>query len=203
MQYRPNPNAFLNPVDETGEDDEAKEDDEEESNIYKPPHIAATLLTTTDQHTRRPKNRIIDEYINSEIYAQPQTEESIGRTTYATVRSKNALLSDDVKRTQYEEDNFIRLPPLSKKEKQKQKGQEKRKTGAGGLVNEFGDLDNMMKRTSYNKMHMPRESVQERSQKRAHTVAVDDDVDDAPRVGTAYQKKKDRLAQRQTKKTKR
>ncbi|OAL01449.1 hypothetical protein IQ06DRAFT_325995 [Phaeosphaeriaceae sp. SRC1lsM3a] len=100
--------------------------------IYRPPKITPMAMPTTEgreaRRERRPgKSATLDEFIATELSSAPIAEPSIGSTiTHGGRHTKSEKeRREENERREYEEANFTRLAPLSKKEqKKKGRGQE-------------------------------------------------------------------------------
>jgi U3 small nucleolar ribonucleoprotein protein LCP5 len=122
-----------------------KEMEGQTSGIYKPPKITPTALpiNTSEKLSRsrdKPlKSAAMDDYIANELSAGPLAEPSVGSVIRSggraslTAREREKIAG----RARYEEDNFVRLPGLSKKERKSKAG--KKKESFGG--EEWGDLN--------------------------------------------------------------
>ncbi|KAF8421486.1 hypothetical protein EV426DRAFT_536295 [Tirmania nivea] len=118
--------------------------------IYRPPRIAAvsmptlpnyslsTNTTTTLTSRLNKKSHNLDEFIASELSSAPLAEPSIGSTIVSSGRGikTSQIRRQEAERTEYEENNFVRLPKLSKKEA----SQKRRREGMSG-ANSFGGED--------------------------------------------------------------
>lgn len=100
--------------------------------IYRPPKITPMAMPTTEareaRRERRPgKSATLDEFIATELSSAPIAEPSIGSTiTHGGRHTKSEKeRREENERREYEEANFTRLAPLSKKEQKKRgRGQE-------------------------------------------------------------------------------
>lgn len=134
LAYRPNLAAFSRPSQDK---DERKSSAAKTSGdgIYRPPKIKPTALPPppAQREERRPaKSSAIDEFVNSEMSSAPVAQPSIGSTIQQGGRRmiSQQQREKDAERRTYEENNFVRLPKLSKKEAAKNKGS--RDSGYGG-----------------------------------------------------------------------
>jgi U3 small nucleolar ribonucleoprotein protein LCP5 len=91
--------------------------------IYRPPRITPMAMPTTDSHEtrreRRPgKSATLDEFIATELSSAPIAEPSIGSTiTHGGRHTKSEKeRREENERREYEESNFTRLAPESKKD---------------------------------------------------------------------------------------
>src|ERR1700753_1395934 len=108
------------------------------SGIYKPPKITPTALpiNTSEKLSRsrdKPfKSAAMDDYIANELSSGPLAEPSVGSVIRSggratlTAREREEIAG----RARYEEENFVRLPGLSKKER-KAKGAKKKESFGG------------------------------------------------------------------------
>ena len=134
LAYRPNLAAFSRP---SHDKDERKSSTAKASGdgIYRPPKIKPTALPPppAEREARRPnKSNVIDEFVNAEMSSAPVAQPSIGSTIQEGGRRmiSQQQREKDTERRTYEENNFVRLPKLSKKEAAKQRGP--RDGGYGG-----------------------------------------------------------------------
>ncbi|KAH9861862.1 hypothetical protein J1614_011615 [Plenodomus biglobosus] len=116
-------------------------------NIYRPPKITPMAMPTTEsreaRRERRPgKSATLDEFIATELSGAPMAEPSIGSTITQGGRHTKSEKErrEENERREYEESNFTRLAPESKKEQAKKLarqrgggfgGEEWRSLGAG------------------------------------------------------------------------
>lgn len=144
LAYRPNPSALRMTV--ASQADSRYSRGEQSTGVYKPPKITPTALPV-DVNEKGAKSRqkpiksaAMDDFIANELSTAPVAEPSVGSTIRAggrsTLTTRQREDNDDRKR--YEEDNFVRLPGLTKKEK-KARGGEKKKESFGG--EEWGGLN--------------------------------------------------------------
>jgi U3 small nucleolar ribonucleoprotein protein LCP5 len=111
---------------------DAKEERTKESakdGIYRPPKITPMAMPTTEgreaRRERRPgKSATLDEFIATELSSAPIAEPSIGSTITNGGRHTKSEKErrEDNERREYEEANFTRLAPVSKKELAKKRG---------------------------------------------------------------------------------
>ncbi|KZM25381.1 ribonucleoprotein complex [Ascochyta rabiei] len=94
--------------------------------IYRPPKITPMAMPTTEsreaRRDRRPnKSATLDEFIATELSSAPIAEASIGSTiTHGGRHTKSEKeRREENERREYEESNFTRLAPKSKKEQRK------------------------------------------------------------------------------------
>ncbi|KAJ4375197.1 hypothetical protein N0V83_002283 [Neocucurbitaria cava] len=115
--------------------------------IYRPPKITPMAMPTPEsreaRRERRPgKSATLDEFVASELSSAPIAEPSIGSTiTHGGRHTKSEReRREEAERREYEESNFTRLAPESKKEQAKKRarqqdggfgGEEWRSLGAG------------------------------------------------------------------------
>ncbi|KAF6832600.1 Sas10/Utp3/C1D family protein [Colletotrichum musicola] len=127
------PDAFIRPAAASVPAAAAKKD-----GVYKPPRIAPTVMPSErrEKTDRRPhKSAVMDEFIETEMSTAPLAEPSIGTTIVSGGRRMKTASErkDEEERREYEETNFVRLAPKSKKDKAK----EAAKTGRSGRM-QFG-----------------------------------------------------------------
>jgi U3 small nucleolar ribonucleoprotein protein LCP5 len=129
--------------------DASKEKAKESSKdgIYRPPKITPMAMPTTEgreaRRERRPgKSATLDEFVATELSSAPMAEPSIGSTIVNGGRHTKSEKErrEENERREYEESNFTRLAPISKKEQAKKRvrgqdggfgGEEWRSLGAG------------------------------------------------------------------------
>jgi U3 small nucleolar ribonucleoprotein protein LCP5 len=185
LAYRPNPAALLAAA--AGEKKGGKEDAGD--GIYRPPRIAATAMpeiTSAKEKKERaaPRAHAIEDFIGDEISAAPVAVPSIGTTITQGGRghktSREKKIEDE--RRQFEEENFVRLPKMNKKE-----AQAMRKQTRGARENQFGgedwrsfagDLEKLTKSAGKSRG----EKVLERSRKRGG----DEDGEGGRQIGEHY-----------------
>jgi U3 small nucleolar ribonucleoprotein protein LCP5 len=103
----------------------SKKSENAKTGAYKPPRITPISMPTTERRERidrRPKkSATLDEFINNELSSAPVAEPSIGTTIVARGRRSKttAERTADAERADYEEQNFVRLPNESKKERKR------------------------------------------------------------------------------------
>ncbi|KAH8154026.1 uncharacterized protein LAJ45_01793 [Morchella importuna] len=160
LSFRPNPMALAKPstaalpgVGET----EGKE------GIYKPPRISATVMPgfataasekidgkRERENAGRNKSHMLDEFIADEMSTAPMATPSIGSTIVAGGRVTKSARErrEEHERREYEENNFVRLPQLSKKELRERKrngGDNGGQFGGEDWRDFAGDLDRLTK----------------------------------------------------------
>lgn len=189
MAYAPNKSAVLRakPEEPTSRDRESAKD-----GIYRPPKITPMAMPTTEgraeRRDRRPnKSATLDEFIATELSSAPIAEPSIGSTiTHGGRHTKSEKeRREENERREYEESNFTRLAPKSKKELRKENkgrtggfgGEEWRGLGAG-----IDRIERLTEKKGGNKV-----GSLERSRKRP--------VEDGPRgsgsaAGDAFEKRR-------------
>ncbi|KAG9199381.1 hypothetical protein G6514_008540 [Epicoccum nigrum] len=144
MAYAPNKAAVLRAQPE---EPSARDRDSARDGIYRPPKITPMAMPTTEgraeRRDRRPnKSATLDEFIATELSSAPMAEPSIGSTiTHGGRHTKSEKeRREEHERREYEESNFTRLAPKSKKELRKENagratggfgGEEWRGLGAG------------------------------------------------------------------------
>ncbi|EAT89841.1 hypothetical protein HBH56_020340 [Parastagonospora nodorum] len=108
---------------------EEKARDSAKDGIYRPPKITPMAMPTTEsreaRRERRPgKSATLDEFIATELSSAPMAEPSIGSTIVDGGRHTKSEKErrEENERREYEESNFTRLAPISKKEQAKKRG---------------------------------------------------------------------------------
>jgi U3 small nucleolar ribonucleoprotein protein LCP5 len=147
LAFRPNPSALLRAAPARAPAEQQSRGD----GVYVPPRIAATALPTTQpaeaRRRAKPKaSRTLDEFVATELSGAPLAEPSVGSAIRAGGRSTltRTQREDGAKRTKYEEENFLRLPKETRKERAKRGGVGKRREGFGG--EDWGDLNGVADR---------------------------------------------------------
>lgn len=160
LAHRPNLAAFAGsaqPATSAARSSIHAEDNNNNTGIYRPPRITPTSLpTTTPAETNRPTSRkptrsaAVDEYITTELSTAPSLEPSIGSTIVSGGRGTKTARDrvQEAERTAYEENNFVRLPALSKKEMARQRGRRDGQYGGEEMRDLGGDLDRIERVTS-------------------------------------------------------
>ena len=143
MAYAPNKAAVVRAEQEQPS---VRDRESAKDGIYRPPKITPMAMPTTDRAERRDrrpnKSATLDEFIATELSSAPIAEPSIGSTiTHGGRHTKSEKeRREENERREYEESNFTRLAPKSKKEKRKEDrgrsqggfgGEEWRGLGAG------------------------------------------------------------------------
>jgi U3 small nucleolar ribonucleoprotein protein LCP5 len=194
LSYRPNPSALLRPSTNSTARGKA---DEPGDGIYKPPRITATSMPTTkgkeERAERKPmESRTLKEYIATELSTAPIAEPNIGSTIMSGGRRMKTQRErdDDDNRKRYEEENLIRLPKESKKDKAKRGGMD-RNGGYGG--EEWRDLGSGLDRIE----RLVKKTGGKLDQSRKRKI----DVGDGPRdsgaaAGTEFAKRKKTVMKR-------
>ena len=107
--------------------------------IYRPPKITPMAMPTPEgreaRRERRPgKSATLDEFIATELSTAPIAEPSIGSTITQGGRHTKSERErrEENERREYEEANFTRLAPDSKKEAARKKARQQRDGGFGG-----------------------------------------------------------------------
>ncbi|KAK4555929.1 hypothetical protein LTR86_007149 [Recurvomyces mirabilis] len=171
--------------------------------IYRPPRIAATAMPLTTSARERKEDRrpgrsaTVDEYISHELSTAPIAEPSIGSTIASGGRSMKSAKQQvaESERKEYEENNLVRLPAPSKKDKLKQGG-----AGAGGDKRggfggeEWKGLDMSLDRIGdLTRRKGGKEGAFERSKKRGRDVGDRNRDDGTGGMGGAFEVKRRRV----------
>ncbi|KAI9793769.1 MAG: hypothetical protein M1833_000661 [Piccolia ochrophora] len=134
LAHRPNPSSFLRPQTASKESPTQPTPSTSASGAYRPPHLNPVLPpTSTGNSTRRarpPPAALADYLSTSTLAAHPTPLPSIGSTT--THAGRRTQTATERARNEYEEANYTRLAPLSKKEKQRERIKGAGGTGFGG-----------------------------------------------------------------------
>lgn len=181
LAYKPNPQALV--VDKADQEDD-------QDGIYRPPRIASTLPGRELQQRRRAPNNTLREFVDSELSAAPISEPSIGSNIITQGRQGNSTIqssrdrASQQERDRYEEENYIRLPTTGKQKKGKRNDDI-----YGG--EDFRVLDQEL----YDFGKGPKDSLVERSRKRAQEEREDGDAGGSASTGK-FKKRKKILASR-------
>jgi len=137
MAYAPRATAVLHKKTEAAE--EKARQVATKHNIYRPPKITPMAMPTTEtreaRRDRRPgKSATLDEFIATELSGAPMAEPSIGSTITQGGRHTKSEKErrEEQERREYEESNFTRLAPQSKKEQAKNLARQRSGGGFGG-----------------------------------------------------------------------
>ncbi|MCJ1327268.1 hypothetical protein MMC10_003936 [Thelotrema lepadinum] len=202
LAYRPNPAAFARP-DQSAATTNSR--GSEKDTLYRPPRIAPTSLPTTESRSapssRRPKrSAAVEEYLTS-ISTAPTAEPSIGSAIHSRAKkgrqeqmtSRELAAVDERKR--YEEENLVRLPGITKKEKRRLGAERRGKGGFGG--EEWQGLgegaDRVVEAT---RGKGEGRGALERSRKRAREGADNDEGREGRSISEGFERKKKRLEAR-------
>ncbi|KAI9840190.1 MAG: hypothetical protein M1837_001862 [Sclerophora amabilis] len=204
LSYRPNPASLLRPSQPSSR---PAADAAKDGGFYRPPRITPTALPATsagrdDRNgaARRPgKAATLDEFISSEMSTAPLAEPSVGSTITSGGRRSQTQRERELhsQRRDYEENNFVRLPKESKKERAKKGG--RREAGYGGEDwRGLGEgLSRIERLTSRGKGGTSRgRDLLEKSRKRS---AADQDRprgQGGPEIGERFEKRRKMLGQR-------
>lgn len=157
LAFRPNLSAFARGLNKGEEEEKATSKSSSKSTgassdgIYRPPRIKPTAMPeehpdarTTSKRAEREakraaKSRVIDEYVQGEMSTTPLAQPSIGTTIRdgGRIERSAAERAREKERRDYEEENFVRLPTESKKDRSRRK----RAEGGGGRMGTFGGED--------------------------------------------------------------
>ncbi|BFZ62449.1 hypothetical protein YB2330_003543 [Saitoella coloradoensis] len=194
LAFKPNPSALV-----SGKDEEGAAAAERSDGIYRPPKISSTALPASLDPTRAERrqrasamqNATMRNFISEELTDAPVAEPSIG-STITSHKGRIMAVSDrdrneDRRRMNYEEENYTRLPAMSKKEMSKRKGRSQ-EIGFGG--EDWGVLD----RSVYDRtVKSSKDNVVERSRKRRGNEGADQE---GPAAGERFEKRRKVLAGR-------
>lgn len=138
LAYRPNVAAFLQ--SKSGSKDEtALANTDARGGTYRPPRVMPTAIPQQSALDKKVSVRrkvlrsdTIDDFLDAEISHAPLAEPSIGSNIISGGRYTKSQKDrrEESERTAYEENNFVRLPPQSKKERAKRA--DRRQSGFGG-----------------------------------------------------------------------
>ncbi|KHJ35481.1 putative u3 small nucleolar ribonucleoprotein lcp5 [Erysiphe necator] len=193
LQYRPNPASFHHHTSKAVAQDSREKID---SGIYKPPKIHATLMPMVKPQENGTKKlrklATIDEFINHEMSSVPIAEPSIGSTIkYGGRRSLSQKeINEEKEKREYEEQNYIRLPTGSKKERAKKKGSINFSEFGGEELMKLGQGIDRIDRLTKRKSGENRSSILERSRKRLNE---NESNYTSSQVGQSFQKRVKRL----------
>ncbi|CCG82118.1 putative U3 small nucleolar ribonucleoprotein protein Lcp5 [Taphrina deformans PYCC 5710] len=179
LAYKPKPQALV--VDKA---EEAMDND----GIYRPPRIASTLPARELMARRRAPNNTLREFVDSELSAAPVAEPSIGSNIITQGRQGNSTIQSSrdrahqSERDRYEEENYIRLPTTGKQ-----------KTGRRNDDIYGGEDFRVLDQELYDFGKGPRESLVDRSRKRAQEEREDGGDGPVPNGATGKFKKRKKV----------
>ncbi|PUU76402.1 hypothetical protein B9Z19DRAFT_256055 [Tuber borchii] len=152
LAFRPNPAALVKPsapalssLSTTNPSD----------GIYRPPRISATAMpepskpAEKDKPLRR-KSHMLDEFVADELSTAPIAQPSVGSTIIDSGRVVKTARDrrEERERQEYEENNFVRLPKMGKKEARELKrrgGREANGMGGEDWSSFTGDIERLTK----------------------------------------------------------
>jgi len=202
LAFRPNPAALLKPsapalssLPTTNPSD----------GIYRPPRISATTMpepnkpAEKDKPLRR-KSHMLDEFVADELSTAPIAEPSIGSTIIDSGRVVKTARDrrEERERQEYEENNFVRLPKIGKKEARELKrrgGREANGMGGEDWSSFTGDIEKLTKGADGAGKSA---KLLERSRKRRGDGDGGDGGEGGSSrvVGESFERRKERLAKR-------
>ncbi|OAP56424.1 hypothetical protein AYL99_09603 [Fonsecaea erecta] len=213
MSVGPRPSALLRNMDPRKQEDPSVKSRSTATGTYKPPRITPTAMpepaSKRDAPVRKRKSQLLDEYIDEELSTAPRAQPSIGSNNTIVKHGRGVMSSKEREkeraRTEYEEQNFVRLPAESKAEKRKarQRGEmDKRDLFGGEDWTGLGGLGDRIHRSVAGK---ERSGLLARREKRRR------DTQDGPRgdgtsglgIGESFEKRRRIMQQRAEKKTSR
>jgi U3 small nucleolar ribonucleoprotein protein LCP5 len=163
LNYKPNPLA-LNGGDANREEKPTNEKAEK----YQAPKIAAVTPFTKERKTRKHRNIAMDEYIN-DMSVAPTAEPSIGSTIMDQGRGGERTEFDRKKQKElqnYEEENYTRLPGLSKKQEKRAARQRQRDAFGKSFMGEDWSFLGQKGGNSGSKRKQKQTSIWDRTKKR-------------------------------------
>ena len=175
--------------------------------VYKPPRIAPTALpsTTPGSSSNKPtarsrKSNLLDDYVSTELSSVPVAEPSIGanivdRGRRDVLNARERAVAGE--RQRYEEENLVRLPGMSKKEKRVLGGDRMRRGQFGG--EEWSGLGGSAERIVDLVRKKNNKGVLERSRKRGRDDGVSAGGGGGGGIGVAFEKRRKVLEQRKRK----
>ena len=203
LAYRPNPSAFARPDEPISR---SSKKTLEKDAPYRPPRIAPTSLPTTEPRSasssRRPKrSAAVEEYLTS-VSSAPVAEPSIGSTIHSRTKkgrqeqmTARELVAMDA-RNRYEEENLVRLPGMSKKEKRRLGGEKNGRQGGFGGEEWAGLGEGADRVVEVTRGKGEIKGALERSRKRARERedgGGDDGSREGRRIGEEFEKRRKRL----------
>jgi U3 small nucleolar ribonucleoprotein protein LCP5 len=192
LAHRPNPSSLII----AKKSDKPARASKSADGIYKPPRIAATIMPelaqTKEKRDRAPtRNHALDDFVADELSVAPIAQPSIGSTIAAHGRVHKTARDrkEEAQRREFEENNLMRLPKMSKKDAReariKNRGEQEAAFGGEDWRSFAGDLDRLTKSAEKSGKG---EKVLERSRKRRGEDGDGGGVGE--RIGAHYQGRK-------------
>ena len=172
LSYRPNPSALIRLSSAATLVQGSKQNADQAPGIYRPPKVTPTAYPSTasldreKRNNRKMRSTVMDEFVTNELSVAPAPLPSIGSAIDASGRrtKSSAEKVAEAERAAYEEENFIRLPPESKKRRAQLAKSRPRENGYGG--EEWRLLGNDADRIQKVTRDRDRNNILERSRKR-------------------------------------
>jgi len=198
LAHRPNPSSLIL----ANKSDKPAGASRSVDGIYKPPRIAATVMPelaqTKEKRDRAPtRNHALDDFVADELSVAPIAQPSIGSTIAAHGRVHKTARDrkEEAQRREFEENNLVRLPKMSKKDareaRKKNRGEQEAEFGGEDWRSFAGDLDRLTKSAEKSGKG---EKVLERSRKRRGEEGDGGGVGE--RIGAHYQGRKNLVNKR-------
>lgn len=199
LAFRPNPAALVKPsAPALSSLSTANPSD----GIYRPPRISATAMpelskpAEKDKPLRR-KSHMLDEFVADELSTAPIAEPSVGSTIIDSGRVVKSARDrrEERERQEYEENNFVRLPKMGKKEARELKrrgGREANGMGGEDWSSFTGDIERLTKGADGAGKSA---KLLEKSRKRRDD-GDGGDGGSSRAVGESFERRKERLAKR-------
>ncbi|RPA98068.1 hypothetical protein L873DRAFT_1828734 [Choiromyces venosus 120613-1] len=204
LAFRPNPAALSKPSAPSLSTSTSTASSKD--GIYRPPRISATSMPDTHKPSEkekplRRKSHMLDEFVADELSTAPSAEPSIGSTIIDSGRVVKSARDrrEERERQEYEENNFVRLPKMSKKEASELKRRGGREanglSGGGEDWSSFtGDIERLTKGVDGASKSA---KLLERSRKRrGDGDGGDEDAGGSRVVGESFERRKERFAKR-------
>ena len=205
LSYRPNPSALqLKAPAQTRSASNPK--DNNTSGTYKPPRINPVTMPSTDplsstarsRQSRPQKSHLLEDYISTSLSEAPTAEPSIGSSSLSRPSASRKQISqrerkEEVERRRYEEENFIRLPGLSKTERKKRAKTERGRVGGFELGGEdFGGIGEVGDRVSraVGRKERPQGVLNRSSKRGISDRGGDGDMSGSVRMGEGFEKRR-------------
>ncbi|KAG0125110.1 hypothetical protein HOY82DRAFT_493370 [Tuber indicum] len=198
LAFRPNPAALVKPSAPALSSSTTNLSD----GIYRPPRISATAMPEPNRSAEkgkppRRKSHMLDEFVTEELSTAPTAEPSIGSTIIDSGRVVKTARDrrEERERQEYEENNFVRLPKMGKKEVRELKrrgGREVNGMGGEDWSGFTGDIERLTK-----EVDRAGKSARLLEKSRKRKGDGDNEEGGSSRVvGDSFERKKERLSKR-------
>ncbi|KAG0636103.1 hypothetical protein HOY80DRAFT_891931 [Tuber brumale] len=197
LAFRPNPAALVKPSAPALSSSTTNLSD----GIYRPPRISATAMPEPNRAAEkgkpRRKSHMLDEFVTEELSTAPIAEPSVGSTIIDSGRVVKTARDrrEERERQEYEENNFVRLPKMGKKEARELKrrsGREVNGMGGEDWSSFTGDIERLTRGAGRADKSA---KLLERSRKR-RSDGDNEEGGSSMVVGESFERKKERFSKR-------